>query len=217
MILIGYIRTSTSKQEISPEVQRAQIADDAARRGCEIIWKEDEKSGKNLDRPRYQEALKLLREGKAQGLMVAKLDRLSRSVIDIAETMALFQKNGWILVIQDIGMDLSTPAGELVANVLAAVAQWERRTIASRTREALATKKGQTWIAGPKNARPGEPTRLGRPSTMDPLAVHEIVRLRAQGRSLRSIVTHMNEQGFKTAQGGQRWHLSIICQVLKIA
>ena len=73
--------------------------------------------------------------------MVAKLDRLSRSMLDFAALMNAAQKQGWALVALDLGVDTSTPYGEMMANVLATFAQFERRLISQRTKEALAQKR----------------------------------------------------------------------------
>ncbi len=73
-------------------------------------------------------------------MVVAKLDRLSRSVVDAGRLLEEARKGRFNIVALDLGLDLSTPTGELVANVLAAVAQWERRMIGLRTSEALQVK-----------------------------------------------------------------------------
>jgi DNA invertase Pin-like site-specific DNA recombinase len=60
--------------------------------------------------------------GEADVLVVSKLDRLSRSLIDFAQTMATAQREGWALVALDLGVDTATPGGEMMANVLASFA-----------------------------------------------------------------------------------------------
>jgi DNA invertase Pin-like site-specific DNA recombinase len=70
--------------------------------------------------------------------VVAKLDRLSRSMIDFTGLMAKAQRQGWALVALDCAVDTSTATGEAMANMLATFAQFERRLIGQRTREALA-------------------------------------------------------------------------------
>jgi DNA invertase Pin-like site-specific DNA recombinase len=74
---------------------------------------------------------------------VAKLDRLSRLLKDFATLMERGQKKGWNLVACDLGIDLSTPSGEFMANVMGSAAQWERKLIGQRTRDALAAKRAQ--------------------------------------------------------------------------
>jgi hypothetical protein len=90
------------------------------------------------------------RASDAGALVVAKLDRLSRSMLDFTAVMAKATKQGWALVALDCAVDTTTAAGEAMANVLATFAQFERRLISQRTKEALAVKKA-----------PG--VRLGRP------------------------------------------------------
>jgi DNA invertase Pin-like site-specific DNA recombinase len=95
-------------------------------------------SGKSAEgRERLQEALSMVRGGDAGTLMVTKLDRLCRSVLDFAMTTADAGKLGWNLVMLEPAVDLSTPHGEMMANIMASVAQWERRIIGQRTSEAL--------------------------------------------------------------------------------
>lgn len=93
---------------------------------------------RRLGLPRPQ--LSTLRRGEADAVVVAKLDRLSRSVVDAGRLLEEARQGGFNIVALDLGLDLSTPTGELVANVLAAVAQWERRMIGVRTSEALQVK-----------------------------------------------------------------------------
>ena len=53
------------------------------------------------------------------------------------------QRRGWAPVVLDLGVDTTTPVGELIASVMISVSQWERRAISQRTTEALAVKKAQ--------------------------------------------------------------------------
>src|SRR6266550_7686986 len=153
MKMIGYTRVSTDEQATNGHglaAQRAAIEAEATRRGWSIEWVTDEcASGKNLDRPGIQRALELL--GKRQksrtykraydGLVVAKLDRLTRSLKDFAELMDRAHRERFALVALDLAVDTTTPAGELLANVMATVNQFERRVIAQRTKDALAVLK----------------------------------------------------------------------------
>ena len=91
--------------------------------------------------------------GEADAVVVAKLDRLSRSVVDAGRLLEEARKRGFNIVALDLGLDLSTPTGELVANVLAAVAQWERRMIGQRTSEALQVKIAGGWTSPSWEAR----------------------------------------------------------------
>ena len=135
---IGYVRVSTGDQGESGHGLRAQeaaIQAACALRGWELVGvREEVKSGARADnRPLLGDVLASLRRGDADAVVVAKLDRLSRSVVDAGRLLEEARKRGFNIVALDLGLDLSTPTGELVANVLAAVAQSERRMIGQRT------------------------------------------------------------------------------------
>jgi DNA invertase Pin-like site-specific DNA recombinase len=159
-------------------------------------------SAKDMKRPGVQEALRALEAGDAKALVVAKLDRLSRSMLDFAALMATAQKQNWALVALDCAVDTSTPAGEAMAHVLATFGQFERRLIGQRTKEALAAKRA----AG---------VRLGRPPTVPQAVVRRIQRQRARGDSLRRIADDLNEARVPTAQGGREWYAATVRHVLR--
>jgi len=94
-------------------------------------------------------ALDVLARGDAGVLVVAKLNRATRSVMGAADFFARSQREGWKLVALDLGFDPATPTGELVVTIMAAVAQWERRAIGVQTREALAAKRAPGRSARP--------------------------------------------------------------------
>jgi DNA invertase Pin-like site-specific DNA recombinase len=198
MRVLGYVRVSTDEQGDSGaglEAQRRAIAAECERRGWQLIEVVEDAgfSAKDLKRPGIQEALRVLEKGDAKALVAAKLDRLSRSMIDFTALMATAQKQGWALVALDCAVDTTTPAGEAMAHVLATFAQFERRLISQRTREALAVKRSQG-------------VRLGRPQTMPRAVVKRIKRERAKGQSLAAIADGLNADGVPTAQGGRRWY-----------
>src|SRR3954464_15324554 len=179
MRVIGYVRVSTDEQGVSGagmEAQRRAIEAECRRRGWELVETLEDcgYSAKDLRRPGVKEAFRTLEVGEANALVVAKLDRLSRSMIDFTALMAKAQRQGWALVALDCAVDTSTASGEAMANMLATFAQFERRLISQRTREALAIKKASG-------------VRLGRPPTLPQTVVHRIQRQRARGHSFRTI------------------------------
>lgn len=105
------------------------------------------------------------------------------------------------LVCLDLGVDTTTATGELLAGVVASTAQYERRLIGQRTKEALAAKRA----AG---------VRLGRPQSLPGEVVARIVRERAGGLSLRGVAAVLNRDGVPTGQGGARWYASTVREVL---
>jgi DNA invertase Pin-like site-specific DNA recombinase len=206
---LAYLRVSTSEQADSRagiEAQRAAILAEAGRRGwseATLEWIEDAGySGKDTRRPGLRLALELLKRGDASGLVVAKMDRLSRSLLDFTTIMATAQREGWALIALDSPADTSSPTGEAMAAILATFSQLERRLIGQRTREALAVKRA----AG---------VRLGRPAVLPDEVTGRIAAERAAGRSLRSIANGLNEGRVATAQGGREWHASTVRAVLR--
>jgi DNA invertase Pin-like site-specific DNA recombinase len=145
-------------------------------------------------------ALDLLDNGGADVLVVAKLDRLSRSMVDFASVMERARTGGWAIVALDIGVDSTSPSGELVANLLASVAHHERRLISERTRDALAVLK-----------RSG--VRLGRPLELEQSTRERILKLRNSGESLRAICARLEAEGISTARGG-KWYPATVRGVL---
>ena len=206
MQVIGYVRVSTEEQGVSGaglQAQRQSIAAECKRRGWELVETIEDRgySAKDLRRPGVREALRTLEAGEANALVVAKLDRLSRSMLDFAALMNAAQKQCWALVALDLGVDTSTPSGEMMANVLATFAQFERRLIGQRTREALAIKKASG-------------VRLGRPPTVPQAVVRRIQRQRARGESLRAIADALNHDKVPTAQGGAQWYAGTVRGIL---
>jgi DNA invertase Pin-like site-specific DNA recombinase len=201
----GYGRISRDKNEtgLSLAVQREQVERAAAARGWgPVCWHQDENySGKNLNRPAISHLLDVLdRDGGV--LVVAKLDRLSRSVYHFSGIVERALRHRWALVVLDADVDTSTPAGALFANMLASYADYERRVISHRTKDALAQLKAQG-------------VRLGRPVALPEPVRSRVASERAQGRSLRAIADTLTDEGVPTAQGGARWHASTVASVLR--
>jgi DNA invertase Pin-like site-specific DNA recombinase len=111
-------------------------------------------------------------------------------------------REGWGVIALDLGVDTSTPQGEMMANVLATFAHFERRLIGERTRAALAVKKSQG-------------VRLGRPVLVSASTAQRIGRWRASGCSYQAIADALNAAGEPTAHGGRRWYASTVRGVLR--
>ncbi len=202
----GYVRVSTEQQDESGAglaAQETAIRGEVTRRGWTLVHLyKDVASGKSLSkRPQLERAVAALEAGQVETLIVSKLDRLSRSVVDFGSLMERARASGWNLIVLDLGIDLTTPAGEMVATIMASLAQWERRIISDRTRDALATRKA----AGVK---------LGRPSGLSDEVRATIALLRRQGMGYRAIAAQMEALAVPTAQGGERWHASSVKKIL---
>jgi DNA invertase Pin-like site-specific DNA recombinase len=205
--VIGYVRVSTEDQADSGaglEAQRAHIREAATQRGWDLVAiREDTSSGKSLNARRGLEAaLHDVEAGGASVLVVSKVDRLSRSVVDFASLVERSRRRGWALVALDVGIDMTQPQGQMVANIMASFAEFERRIIGVRTKEALAIKRQQG-------------VRLGRPPKLSDATLRRIGRHRSRGGTLAAIAARLNRDGVPTAHGGRRWHVSAVQSALR--
>lgn len=206
--MIGYLRVSTEEQASSGlglDAQRDTIQRYADAHGWDVTWYEDAGlSAKSLKRPQLQGALTRLhvmpKRRDVDGIVVAKLDRLSRSVVDFAGVLELARARKWALVAIDLGVDTSTPTGELVANVMMSVAQWERRVIGERTSAAMQAAK-----------RAGR--HMGRVSALDPETAATLLNLRTT-RTLAGTADALNSQRLTTATGAT-WSANTVAKVQK--
>jgi DNA invertase Pin-like site-specific DNA recombinase len=196
--VVTYLRVSTSEQALSGlglEAQRATVAAYAERKGLTIVGEycDEGISAKSLKgRPAALAALVAVRAGSAAGLLVAKMDRLSRSVVDGAGLMERAAREGWALHFADLDLDTSTQAGEMAANVIISGSQYERRLISQRTRDALAAKRARGERLGAAPALPSEVTR-------------RIIAERANGLTFQAIADGLMADGIPTARGNARW------------
>jgi DNA invertase Pin-like site-specific DNA recombinase len=201
--VLGYSRVSTAEQAANGhglDAQAAAIRDECRRRGWRLLEliRDEGVSGRDTDRPGLRHALKRIAEGEASGLVVSKLDRLSRSVVDFGQVLEWLDRAGASLVALDLGVDTSTPSGRLVANVLASVAEWERGMAAQRTRDGLAAVRAKG-------------RQISRPAVADQgrLAAR-IRRMRRRGMTQQAIADKLNGEGVPTLRGGVRWRPSSV-------
>src|SRR5579862_2119973 len=222
---IAYTRVSRAEQAkhgVSLEAQRRQITQECARRGWELlaVFEDAGRSGKaaledegfnghkRKGRPGTVAALTMLRSGQADVLVVVRLDRLSRRVLDMARlaeelqtprTIGSGKKRQtlppWKLVsLYEGDTDVITASGGLNYGMRTVIAQYERHVIGERIKAALAIVKGRG-------------VRLGR----GPAPLHtrrRIVALRESGLSWPKIADWLNAHGVKTTKGGAKWYAS---------
>ena len=142
-MLIGYARVSTRDQEGSLAGQEAALSD----AGCEKVF-HDRLSGAKADRPGLQAALDYARDDDT--LVVARLDRLGRSLPDALRTVQDLTERGIGLKALDVELDTSTAAGRLMLNMLLVLADWERDLLRERTREGVARARAAGKRPGPR-------------------------------------------------------------------
>jgi DNA invertase Pin-like site-specific DNA recombinase len=218
--IIGYYRTSTDDQRLGIEAQQATLARIAAERGCEIVrtFVEHESGGDNT-RVELDKAMRHARRIAAT-LVVAKLDRLSR---DSNFLMKLY--DGDVpLIFGDLPEIDGSAASRFMVQVMANMAEFERRRIGERTKEALAElkKKGVklgtpanlTQEARLKGAKASARKRVARAIDEQSDIAEVAVKLRADGQSLRQIAAHLNEEGYVSRKGAS-WAPTQVWRILK--
>jgi DNA invertase Pin-like site-specific DNA recombinase len=206
-ILVPYRRVSTREQAdkgAGLAAQKTTLTAGLTMRGqVALEWDcvDKGKSGKDMNRPELERALSLVRSGQAGGIIVSKLDRLSRSFLDFAYLMETARKEGWNIVALDLGVDLRTPAGEVMAGVLALFAQFERRMIGMRTKDGLAEKRA-------------EGVRLGRPRSVSDGLLEAIVALYLSEENFSQVARMLNEAGLETPHGGVKWYPATVQKIV---
>lgn len=223
MRAVGYIRVSSEEQAsegVSLDAQRAKVIGYAELYGLELVAIEVDAgvSAKTIDRPALARALAMLDRDQAEGLVIAKLDRLSRSVGDWDRLIAEYfgERAGKKLWSVADSIDTRTAAGRLVLNVLMSVAQWEREAIGERTRDALQHKIRQGERCGKvrfgHDLAPDGVRLVTNPAEQEGLALlHELA---GEGRSLRSIARELTRRGIPTKEGRPRWDHSSVKRIL---
>ena len=137
--ILGYARVSTGDQDVAGQTMRLTQA------GALRVFT-DVRSGRNMDRPGLQELLAYARRGDT--LAVVRLDRLGRSLGELLATVTMLKERGVALLSLEEKIDTSSAAGELVFHVFGAIAHFERRLIAERTKDGIAAARA-------KGKRPG--------------------------------------------------------------
>lgn len=143
----GYLRVSTEDQQHGPDAQKTAIQ----RQVVVDEWFEEHASGKNMtDRPVFTDLLDRVCQEQAC-LVVSKLDRLGRSVIDVLGVFERVAQCGASIKVLDMGIDTTTPAGKLMLTILAGFAEFEREMISQRTKDALAAARNKGVQLGRKS------------------------------------------------------------------
>jgi len=215
--VLAYCRVSTEEQSKSGhsiDAQKATIAEEIERRGWSLVeLVEENGSGKSLKRrPGLQNVLERLAAGEADVLVSTRLDRLTRSVADLAELIAKSKAGGWSIATLDMELDMTTASGKAMAQIIGVFGEWERDMLVERTK------------AGLEAAR-AKGIQLGRPRVMAAKTRRRILRERSRGDSFATIASGLNDDGVATAHEpepgepmvefvhGKRWYPSTVRHV----
>jgi len=216
MRVFGYVRVSTDKQSdagFSLDAQKAKLEAYASLYDLQVVDLVVETgSAKDLSRPGLQALIRRLQAGEAQGLVVCKLDRLTRSVADLGRLVeGVFNKVALLSVAEQI--DTRSAAGRLVLNVLASVSQWEREAIGERTKSVMQYMKAQGEYTGgepPYGFRLEDGRLVEQPAEQVLIAL--VKRYRAEGMTLRAISSVLAEQG-RVSRTGRPFHAQTVARL----
>ena len=220
MRVIGYARVSTEEQGASGLGLEAQVSKIKAY--CDLYGHElvdvitEAASGKNLVRPGLQGALAAIRAGQAEGLLIAKLDRLTRSVKDLGHLLEDQFQTAHLLVVAE-QVDTSSAGGRLVINLLMSVSQWEREVCVERTKDALKAKRTRGEKTGgtvPFGFDVVDGKLVENPAEQQ--ALQRIHRLRSAGHSYQAIADQLNADSI-TTKTGKYWSFGTVAGVIKKA
>lgn len=216
--LLGYVRVSTDEQAlegVSLDAQRHRLGLYAELQGAQLVdvLGDEGISGKRADnRPALQEALRRLKAGEADGLVVLKLDRLSRSTRDVLELVDLSGRQGWALHSISEKLDTGSAAGRFVLTILAGLAQMEREQISERTTFALAHMRANGLKTGgdlPFGFRLAEDGRSLEQHPEEQEVVACVRELVAEGQSMRKVAEELNRRGILTKKGKAWTHVQV--------
>jgi DNA invertase Pin-like site-specific DNA recombinase len=171
-----YLRVSTDEQ--SCDMQERDLRRLAEQRGLEIVqvYRDEGWSGAKASRPAFDEMLRDAKRGRFSVLLTWKLDRLGRSLSNLLRLLEDLRTWNVGLVSYSESLDLDSPSGRLMYQLISAFSEYEREIIRSRVR------------AGLRNARAKGKT-LGRPRVAVDAA--KVASLRAQGRSWRAVAREL--------------------------
>jgi site-specific DNA recombinase len=159
--------------------------------------------------------LKLVDAKKAQAVIVAKLDRLTRSVKDLCELLERLERRGVALISVAESLDTGSVAGRLVLNIMTAVSQWEREAIGERTRDAMDHKRTNgEWVGNIRfGYRLSADGKHVEPDAAEQAVMNEISRLRQSAQTLRGIASALNRQELRTRRGSP-WRLESVARLV---
>jgi site-specific DNA recombinase len=219
---IGYIRVSTDDQAESGlglAAQRHALEMYAQLYNLELtdVIVDDGYSGKDLERPGIQELLRRLESGSVAGVLISKLDRLSRSVKDAGGLVERYFADGSARLVS-VGeqIDTGTASGRLVLHVLISVAQWEREATSERTTAALAVKRARgerTSYHIPYGLRLADDGVHLVEDETEQLLLARIRVMHREGLSTRRIADLLTAEGVPCR--GARWHFVTIAKIVR--
>ena len=206
-VAVGYVRVSTDEQSLGPEAQRAAIEKWAQSRGVRMaaMFEDHGISGgaPAEKRPGLLAALAALRENGAGLLVAAKRDRIARDTVIVAMVEQAAVRGGAVVTTADGASDGAGPEGQLMRGIVDVFAAYERGVIKSRTRAALAVKRGRGERIGgiPYGYEMAADGVHLAENAAEQAVIGQIRGLRAAGLSLRAVTAECERRGIVSRVG----------------
>lgn len=234
MAVLAYCRASTAKQIASPETQKSIIRQYCLQKGLD--FKEDwfvdpATSGKKPigERPAGKMLLAHMKRG--DHLVVARLDRLSRSFVNFGKILETCENMGVILHVCDAPggeLDPSNLMGRMAVHMVCCFADYERRLISIRTQEGLSSLKNAGHVFGPKavygykkvrvfNRRLGKHISQVVPDEYEQKVLKKMLELRVKGWTYERIALWLNNEAGIRTSAGYEWDGARVWKSLKTA
>ncbi|MGI8593638.1 MAG: recombinase family protein [Solirubrobacteraceae bacterium] len=224
MLVDGYTRVSQVRGRsgpsfISPALQRERIEAWAKLQGATVgeMFEELDESGARNDRPLLVEALRRVEAGESHGIVVAKLDRFGRSLVDSLAVIDRIRAAGGVFVSVGDGLDLTTDTGKLVLRIMLSMAEWELDRIRSQwdaARERAVARGVHLGSRRPSGYARGGDGRL-RPHPSEAEMITELFGRRAKGTSVRQLCRWLDSLGLPTVTGNRHWTDSTVSHILE--
>lgn len=225
---VGYARVSTDRQDNSIPAQVEKIKALAIVKDLVFAAdpiEDEDASAKSLERPGMKRMLAMVQAGEVNAVIIAKLDRLTRSLVDLAYLLKLFEKHNVALLSAAESIDTATATGRMIVKIIVLVSEWEREVIGERTRDVLRDMKRRGRQTGklPYGFRRGASAGVNKkgqevfmtepdPEEQSVLALIRKLRTQRDGSfgrghrrvkgSFQTIAKELNRQGIKTRRGG---------------
>lgn len=207
-----YVRQSVDRADSISVESQAELCKKEVERGTECkVYTDRGFSGKNIDRPGFQELLKDIKAGKIRRVIVYRLDRISRSVLDFASIIEIFQEYDVDFVSTVEKFDTSTPIGKAMLMIVMVFAQLERETIQARVKDAYLSRSKRGFYMGGRvpygyqlvnTVIDGIRTKMFEPVEEELQIVRLVFKMYAEPQtSFGDIVKYLNENSIRNRGG----------------
>ena len=213
---VGYIRTSTEKQINGIEQQQNDIQRYCEFKRCELAdsFIDFGVSGGTDERQQFQKMMKMVNQGLITEIIITELSRWGRNLGDCINNLNILKKKGVNLICLKENIDLNSPSGTLLSNLLMVVMEWERQQTGERVKSILNDKKlankrytkqkyGYDMVNGVVKENPTE-IRL----------LKKVAKMKVQGKSYQDIVDFTKRNGY-TKKNGTDFTRNDVIQMVK--